>query len=54
MFKFIINHLSVQILFMEMVIMERKKNKLMSHSIMIGTLFTNMKLNGHLTILAGQ
>ena len=53
-FKFTINHPSAPILFMEMVIMERKKNRHMSPSIMIGMLFINMKLNGLQTTSAGQ
>jgi hypothetical protein len=39
---------------MEMVIMERKKNRHMSPSIMIGMLFINMKLNGLQTTSVGQ
>ena len=52
-FKFTIHHLSVQILSMVMVIMEKKRSKHTSHSQTIGMLFILMKLNGRLIISAG-
>ena len=52
-FKSIIHHPLVQILSMVMVIMEKKRSKLTSHSQTIGMLFILMRLNGHLIISVG-
>ena len=52
-FKSTILHPSVQILYMVMVIMQRRRSKHTSHSQTTGTLFILMKLNGHQTISAG-